>query len=176
VVRLACLLSAVAVARPAVVPAENPPPAPAAAPVPGAAAAPAQAPAAPAPPPAKAPAPVPPAPTPAPGATTSTVKAARLALVGRTREHLIYIDKPTLRKLTTDRFELWAEVHSDSGERVKFLMQLNCAERSYLVKSEVVYAADGDVEQNSTHDRPALQYVVPDSASEFIHEAVCRPS
>src|SRR6187399_854075 len=84
----------------------------------------------PAAPPASAPAPAAssPAPsstvTPAPSATPSTVKAAaRLALVGRTREHLIYIDKPTLRKVSSDKFELWAEVHSDSGERVKFLMQ-----------------------------------------------------
>ena len=113
--------------------------------------------------------------TPAPSATTSTVKAAaRLALVGRTREHLIYIDKPTLRKVSSDKFELWAEVHSDSGERVKFLMQLNCTDRSYLVKSEVVYDADGQVVENDTHPAPALQYVVPDSASEFIHEAICR--
>lgn len=114
--------------------------------------------------------------TPAPAAPTSTLQAARLALVGRTREHLIYIDKPTLRKLTSDKFELWAEVHSDSGERVKFLMQLNCGERSYLVKSEVVYHSDGEVVENKTHRAPALQYVVPDSASEFIHEAVCRQS
>jgi len=135
----------------------------------------------PAAPPASAPAPAAssPAPsstvTPAPSATTSTVKAAaRLALVGRTREHLIYIDKPTLRKVSSDKFELWAEVHSDSGERVKFLMQLNCTDRSYLVKSEVVYDADGQVVENDTHPAPALQYVVPDSASEFIHEAICR--
>jgi hypothetical protein len=146
-------------------------------------AAPESAPAAPAAAPEPAPAPIPPVPPPAPapaaatppqGATTSTVKAARLALVGRTREHLIYIDKPTLRKLTNDKFELWAEVHSDSGERVKFLMQLNCGERSYLVKSEVVYQGDGEVLENKTHPAPVLQYVVPDSASEFIHEAVCR--
>jgi hypothetical protein len=113
--------------------------------------------------------------TPAPAtATTSTVKAARLALVGRTRENLIYIDKPTLRQLTSDKFELWAEVHSDGGERVKFLMQLNCAERSYLVKSEVVYGSGGEVVENKTHRAPPLQYVVPDSASEFIHKDVCR--
>jgi hypothetical protein len=117
-----------------------------------------------------------PAPPP-PATTTSTVKAAaRLALVGRTREHQIYIDKPTLRKLTGDKFELWAEVHSDGGERVKFLMQLNCGDRSYLVKSEVGYDDAGEVIENKTHRAPALQYVVPDSTSEFIHEAVCRPS
>ena len=113
--------------------------------------------------------------TPSNAVTSSTVKAAaRLALVGRTREHLIYIDKPTLRKVSPDKFELWAEVHSDNGERVKFLMQLNCSERSYLVKSEVVYGSDGEVVENDVHPSPALQYVVPDSASEFIHEAVCR--
>jgi hypothetical protein len=55
-------------------------------------------------------------------------------------------------------------------------MQLNCGDRSYLVKSEVVYGADGEVVENKTHRAPALQYVVPDSASEFIHEAVCRAS
>jgi hypothetical protein len=150
------------------------------------AAAPEIAPAAPAPPaaaPAPAPTPTPPAPAPTPSpatatptqaTTTTTVKAARLALVGRTKEHLIYIDKPTLRKLTNDKFELWAEVHSDAGDRVKFLMQLNCGERSYLVKSEVVYDKDGEVVENKTHPAPVIQYVVPDSASEFIHEAVCR--
>ncbi|HWP66969.1 MAG TPA: hypothetical protein VNO26_13790 [Candidatus Limnocylindria bacterium] len=123
----------------------------------------------------------PPASTPAPapsGGASSTgapaAKPARLALVGRTREHLIYIDKPTLRKVAGDRFELWAEVHSDGGDRVKFLMQLNCGERSYLVKSEVVYDAEGKVIENDTFRSPSLQYVVPDSASEFIHEAICR--
>jgi hypothetical protein len=128
--------------------------------------------------PAPAPAPVPaPAPaTPPPSPTASGDKGARLALVGRTREHLIYIDKPTLRKITNDKFELWAEVHSDDGERVKFLMQLNCSDRSYVVKSEVVYGADGEVVENDTHPAPAIQYVVPDSASEFIHEAICRGS
>jgi hypothetical protein len=114
--------------------------------------------------------------TPTPPTTSSTIKAARLALVGRTREHLIYIDKPTLRKLSADRFELWAEVHSDGGERRKFLMQLNCGERSYLIKSEVVYDANGELLENKTNRAPALQYVVPESASEFIHEAVCRTS
>ena len=123
-----------------------------------------------------APAPTPSTITPAPSGPTTTIKAARLALVGRTREHLIYIDKPTLRKVSSDKFELWAEVHSDNGERVKFLMQLNCADRSYLVKSEVVYAADDQVVENQTHPAPALQYIVPDSASEFIHEAICRES
>lgn len=107
---------------------------------------------------------------------TSTLAAARLALVGRSRERLIYIDKPTLRKITSDKFELWAEVHSDDGERIKFLMQLNCGDRSYLVKSEVVYAANGEVVENRTHRAPALQYIVPDSASEFIHQAICRPA
>lgn len=111
--------------------------------------------------------------TPTPAPTSSTVKAARLALVGRTRDHSIYIDKPTLRKLSADRFELWAEVHADDGERVKFLMQLNCSERSYLIKSEVVYDGNGEVLANKTNRAPALQYVVPESASEFIHEAVC---
>src|SRR5690348_12729203 len=74
-------------------------------------------------PPAAPPATVTPA-TPPNAVTSSTLKtAARLALVGRTREHQIYIDKPTLRKVSPDKFELWAEVHSDDGERVKFLMQ-----------------------------------------------------
>ena len=123
---------------------------------------PATPPAAPAPaaPSAGAPPPAPPATvtpaTPPNAVTSSTVKtAARLALVGRTREHQIYIDKPTLRKVSTDKFELWAEVHSDNGERVKFLMQLNCSERSYLVKSEVVYGSDGEVVENDTHPSPA---------------------
>jgi hypothetical protein len=136
-------------------------------------------PAVPAPPanPATAPAPAPAPATPPPSPQASTDKnAARLALVGRTREHLIYIDKPTLRKLTNDKFELWAEVHADDGERVKFLMQLNCSDRSYVVKSEVVYNSDGEVVENNSHPAPAIQYVVPDSASEFIHEAICRGS
>jgi hypothetical protein len=120
-------------------------------------------------------APAPATPPPSPSASTDK-SAARLALVGRTREHLIYIDKPTLRKLTNDKFELWAEVHADDGDRVKFLMQLNCSDRSYVVKSEVVYNSDGEVVDNNSHPAPAIQYVVPDSASEFIHEAICRGS
>src|SRR5262245_28562125 len=163
---LACVLAAMA-AR--VVAAEDAPQTPPAAPPLAAPAA-----SAPAPAPAPAPTPAPSTVTPTPSGPTTTIKAARLALVGRTREHLIYIDKPTLRKVSSDKFELWAEVHSDDGDRVKFLMQLNCADRSYLVKSEVVYDADGQVVENQTHPAPALQYVVPDSASEYIHGAICR--
>jgi hypothetical protein len=133
----------------------------------------------PSPPPAAAPAATPPATvtpaTPPNAVTSSTVKAAaRLALVGRTRERSIYIDKPTVRKISTDKFELWAEMHSVNGERIKFLMQLNCADRSYLIKSEVVYGSDGQLVENETYPSPALQYVVPDSTSEMIHEAICR--
>jgi len=162
---LACVLAAVA-AHTAVA-AEEPPTPPAAPP-------PAAAPAAPAPAQQPAPTPTPPTDTPATSGPTTTVKAARLALVGRTRERLIYIDKPTVRKISSDKFELWAEMHADNGERIKFLMQLNCADRSYLVKSEVDYDADGQVVLNEIHPAPALQYVVPDSTSEFIHQAICR--
>lgn len=114
------------------------------------------------------------APPPAPP-TAPANKPARLSLVARTRERLYYIDKPTLRRLATDKFELWAEVHSDDGERVKFLMQLNCADRSYIVKSKIAYGSDGEVVENDTHPSPAIQYVVPDSASEPIYEVVCGP-
>ena len=174
VLGLACMLIAVVARSEPPTDAGQPAPPPAAEPpAPPAAAAPATPPANSAPAPAPAPAR---ATSPPPPATSTDKNAARLALVGRTREHLIYIDKPTLRKITTDKFELWAEVHSDDGERVKFLMQLNCADRSYVVKSEVVYGSDGEVVENDTHPAPAIQYVVPDSASEFIHEAICRGS
>ena len=172
VLGVACVLTVIAARSAPSADAENPAPPPAAAPAPAPPPPPDPAPAAATPPPPPAAA-TPPAsaPTPAPSA-----RAPRLALVGRTREHLIYIDKPTLRKISADKFELWAEVHSDNGERVKFLMQLNCADRSYVVKSEVVYGSDGEVVENDTHPAPAIQYVVPDSASEFIHEAICRGS
>ena len=29
---------------------------------------------------------------------------------------------------------------------------------------------------DDTHPSPAVQYIVPESASEFIHEAICRES
>jgi hypothetical protein len=140
---------------------------------PGAAAAPAAA-------PALAPSDTPPTPPAAPGAAAaasgspSTAEAARLWFVGEARGK-VFIDKPTVRKLTSDKTELWAEMHFENGERTKFLMQINCGDRSYLVKSEVVYGSGGEVVESRTHRAPALQYVVPDSVSEVIHRAICRP-
>jgi hypothetical protein len=106
--------------------------------------------------------------------STTTSRPARLSLVGRTREHWIYIDKPSLRKLTSDKYSLWAEIRSSQGDTIKLLMQMNCGERSYLVKSSVNYAEDGSVIDSRTPRSPSLQYVVPDSASEYIHKAICR--
>ena len=163
VLRLACALTAIASSYARLAVAEPP-----------------AAPAAPVPPPAEAaaaPAPAPVPDTPAPSATTSTLQASRLALVGETRENRIYIDKPTLRKLTSDKFEVWAQVHTQGGVLVRqFLMQLNCADRSYLVKSEALYGPEGEVIENKTNRMPTLQYVVPDSASEFIYKWVCHGS
>jgi hypothetical protein len=112
--------------------------------------------------------------TPTTSDSTTTSRPARLSLVGRTREHWIYIDKPSLRKLTSDKYSLWAEIRSSEGDTIKLLMQMNCAERSYLVKSSVNYAEDGSVVDSRTPRSPSLQYVVPDSASEYIHKAICR--
>jgi len=106
--------------------------------------------------------------------STTTSRPARLSLVGRTREHWIYIDKPSLRKLTSDRYSLWAEIRSANAETIKLLMQMNCRERSYLVKSSVTYDNEGAVIDSRTPRSPSLQYVVPDSASEYIHKAICR--
>lgn len=105
---------------------------------------------------------------------TNSTGPARLSLVGRTREHWIYIDKPTLRKITSDKYQLWAEVRASEGDTIKLLMQMNCRERSYLVKSNVTYNEAGDVLATKTPRSPTLQYVVPDSASEYIHKAICR--
>ena len=112
--------------------------------------------------------------TPTTSDSTTTSRPPRLSLVGRTREHWIYIDKPSLRKLTSDKYSLWAEIRSSRGDTIKLLMQMNCGERSYLVKSSVNYAEDGSVIDSRTPRSPSLQYVVPDSASEYIHKAICR--
>ena len=106
--------------------------------------------------------------------STTTSQPARLALVGRTTQNWIYIDKPTLRRLTSDKYELWAQVKQAGGETVKLLLQINCADRSYLVKSSATYDQDGTVIDSNTPRTPALQYIVPDSAAEFIHGAICR--
>lgn len=120
-------------------------------------------------PPAAAPA----ATTPSTGGT-STTQPARLALVGRTAENWIYIDKPTLRRLTSDKYELWAQVKQSRGDTVKMLLQVNCADRSYLVKSSATYTDDGAVIDSHTPRSPSLQYIVPDSAAEYIHGAICK--
>jgi hypothetical protein len=104
----------------------------------------------------------------------STTQPARLALVGRTAENWIYIDKPTLRRLTNDKYELWAQVKQSRGDTVKMLLQVNCADRSYLVKASATYADDGSVVDNYTPRSPSLQYIVPDSAAEYIHAAICK--
>jgi hypothetical protein len=105
---------------------------------------------------------------------TSTTQPARLALVGRTAENWIYIDKPTLRRLTSDKYELWAQVRQSHGDTVKMLLQVNCADRSYLVKSSATYSEDGSVVDSYTPRSPNLQYIVPDSAAEYIHAAICK--
>lgn len=105
---------------------------------------------------------------------TSTTQPARLALVGRTAENWIYIDKPTLRRLTSDKYELWAQVKQSRGDTVKMLLQVNCADRSYLVKSSATYTEDGSVVDSYTPRSPSLQYIVPDSAAEYIHGAICK--
>ena len=112
--------------------------------------------------------------TPTKAEATSTTQPARLALVGRTAENWIYIDKPTLRRLTSDKFELWAQVKQSSGETVKLLLQVNCRDRSYLVKSSATYDTDGGVIDSYTPRSPSLQYIVPDSAAEYIHGAICK--
>jgi hypothetical protein len=98
----------------------------------------------------------------------------RLALVGRTAENWIYIDKPSLRKLTNDKYELWAQVKESRGDTVKLLLQLNCSGRSYLVKSSATYTDEGAVLDSYTPRSPSLQYIVPDSAAEYIHGAICK--
>lgn len=105
---------------------------------------------------------------------TSTTEPPRLALVGRTAENWIYIDKPTLRRLTSDKYELWAQVKQSSGDVVKMLLQMNCSDRSYLVKSSATYDSEGGVIDNYTPRSPSLQYIVPDSAAEYIHGAICK--
>jgi hypothetical protein len=105
---------------------------------------------------------------------TSTTQPARLALVGRTAENWIYIDKPTLRRLTSDKYELWAQVRQSRGDTVKMLLQVNCGDRSYLVKSSATYTEDGTVVDSYTPRSPNLQYIVPDSAAEYIHGAICK--
>ena len=105
---------------------------------------------------------------------TSTTQPARLALVGRTAENWIYIDKPTLRRLTNDKYELWAQVKQSRGDTVKMLLQVNCSDRSYLVKSSATYTDDGGVVDSYTPRSPSLQYIVPDSAAEYIHGAICK--
>jgi len=105
---------------------------------------------------------------------TSTTQPARLALVGRTAENWIYIDKPTLRRLTNDKYELWAQVKQSRGDSVKMLLQVNCKDRSYLVKSSATYDDDGTVVDSYTPRSPNLQYIVPDSAAEYIHGAICK--
>jgi len=105
--------------------------------------------------------------------STGTTQPARLALVGRTAESTIYIDKPTLSRLTSDKYKLWAQVKQSNGESVKLLIQINCSDRSYLVLSSASYDADGGVIDSYTPRSPNLQYIVPDSAAEYIHTAIC---
>ena len=109
-----------------------------------------------------------------PVAAPAPTEPARLALVGRTAESTIYIDKPTLRRLTNDKYLLWAQVKQSSGETVKLLLQINCGDRAYLVKSSANYDADGSVVDSNTPRSPTLQYIVPDSAAEYIHAAICK--
>ena len=125
----------------------------------------------------------PPAPDPKvnePASTTTTTEPgtpsepARLALVGRTAENWIYIDKPTLRRLTSDKYELWAQVKQARGDTVKLLLQVNCTDRSYLVKSSATYDQHGAALDSNTPRSPTLQYIVPDSAAEYIHAAICN--